>query len=303
MGRRRARGRLHDRLRPWGQSLTAIIIALVGAGVYGAGDFLGGLASRRSSWLPVTIFAELIGLAPLLLAIVALGSPLPLPRDALIGGAAGIVGAAGIGLLYRGLGAGTMSIVAPITAVCATAIPVLAGLAFGERPGTLALAGIGVAIAAIVLISQPHASATGTGTASVRASVQTALGSGVCLAGFLILMSRAQSGGLWPLFVSRVVATTALAVLAIGSRRALLPPRPTWTIAGWCGFFDAMGTICYVLAVRQGSLGVVATLIALYPVSTLILARAVLGERLRRRQMVGLACAAAAVALITSAKP
>jgi drug/metabolite transporter (DMT)-like permease len=265
------------------------------------GDFLGGVSTRRASWLPVTIYAEIIGCIPLGIATAYLSHP-TFGADAAWGVAAGVVGAAGIGLLYRGLGSGTMSVIAPITAVCATALPVVAGLLFGEHQATQAFVGIGIAVAAIVLISQAHdAPVIARTTLSLRGSVLIALASGVCIAGFLILMSRAKSGGLWPLFVSRVVATGTLSALALATRRPQLPPRDMRRTVAWCGVFDAGGTIGYVLALRQGTLGITATLISLYPAATLVLARFVLGERLRRRQLLGLACAVAAVVLITSA--
>ncbi|HZS59408.1 MAG TPA: EamA family transporter [Gemmatimonadaceae bacterium] len=281
--------------------MIGIIIALLAACSYGVGDFLGGVSTRRASWLPVTIYAEVIGCIPLGIATAYL-SHATFGVDAAWGAAAGVVGAAGIGLLYRGLGSGTMSVVAPITAVCATALPVLAGVAFGERPATQAVLGIGIAIAAIVLISQAHDVPVIARTRlSLRGSVLIALASGVCVAGFLILMSRAKGGGLWALFVSRVVATVTLSGLALVTRRDQLPPPELRRTVAWCGVFDAGGTIGYVLALSRGTLGITATLISLYPAATLILARFVLGERLRRRQLLGLACAVAAVVLITSA--
>ena len=295
------RGRIRDRLR--GPALTAsILIALVAACSYGVGDFLGGVGTRRASWLPVTIYAEIIGCIPLLIATAWL-SHATFDANTAWGAAAGVVGAAGIGLLYRGLGSGTMSVVAPITAVCATVLPVIAGVAFfGERPPLQAVAGIGIAIAAILLISQAHdAPVIARTTLSLRDSIVIAFASGICISAFLILMSRAKSGGLWPLLVSRVVATLSLSGLALVTRRPQLPPREIRRTAAWCGVFDAGGTIGYILALGRGTLGITATLISLYPAATLLLARFVLDERLRRRQMLGLACALAAVVLITSA--
>ena len=299
MATRARRGDLRDRFRAL--ALNAIAIALIAACSYGTGDFLGGLATRRASWLPVTIYAEIIGCIPLGIAT-ALLSRATWGPDVGWGTAAGVVGAAGIGLLYRGLGSGTMSVVAPITAVCATVLPVLAGLAFGEHPHTRAVIGILIAIAAIVMISQAHdVPVVARTTLSLRGSVLTALASGVCISGFLILMDRAKGGGLWSLFVSRVVATVSLSTLALATRRQQLPPRDIRPTAAWCGVFDAGGTIGLVLALGRGTLGITATLISLYPAATLILARFVLGERLRGRQLLGLACALAAVILITSA--
>ena len=296
---RPGRGDLRDRVRA--PALSSILIALVAACSYGVGDFLGGLSTRRASWLPVTIYAEIIGCIPLGIATALLSRATWGPNVAW-GAAAGVVGAAGIGLLYRGLGSGTMSVVAPITAVCATVLPVLASLAFGERPHTRAVIGILIAIAAIVLISQAHdAPVIARTTLSLRGSILTAFASGVCIAGFLILMDRAKGGGLWPLFVSRLVATATLSTLALATKRPQLPPREIRPTVLWCGVFDAGGTIGYILALGRGTLGITATLISLYPAATLLLARFVLGERLRRRQLLGLACALAAVVLITSA--
>jgi drug/metabolite transporter (DMT)-like permease len=297
---RARRSGIRDRVRA--PILSAIVIALVAACSYGVGDFLGGLGTRRSSWLPVTIYAEIIGCLPLGIATAFL-SRATFGADAAWGAAAGVVGAAGIGLLYRGLGSGTMSVVAPITAVCATVLPVLAGLALGERPHMRAFIGIFIAIAAIVMISQAHdVPVIARTTLPLRGSIVTALASGVCISGFLILMDRAKGGGLWPLFVSRIVATATLSALALVTRRPQLPAREIRPTAAWCGVFDAGGTIGLVLALSRGTLGITATLISLYPAATLMLARVVLGERLRGRQMLGLACALAAVILITSAK-
>jgi drug/metabolite transporter (DMT)-like permease len=219
----------------------------------------------------------------------------PTPQSLAWGFAAGTVGAAGIALLYKGLGSGKMSVVAPITAVCATVIPVLAGLVLGDHPSTRSLLGVGVAVIAIVLVSQgSHHGEDGKG------GVGIALASGVSIGGFLILISRATGNGLWPLFVSRIAATVMLIALALVRRQPLIPSAAVRPTVRWCGVFDASATVCYALAVHPGALGIVATLISLYPASTIILARIVLKEHLRRRQGVGLAFAAGAVLLITS---
>jgi drug/metabolite transporter (DMT)-like permease len=270
-------------------------VALVGALLYGGADFLGGLATRRDAWLRVTIYAELVGLVPLALVTPFAWPHAPTPESLAWGAAAGTVGAAGIALLYKGLGSGSMSVVAPITAVCATVIPVLAGLAFDERPSALTLVGVVVAVLAIILVSQGSDGPSGAGARGIP----LALASGVSIGAFLILIARASGNGLWPLLVSRAAATAVLVLVAVARRTALLPARPVRQTARWCGFFDASATICYALAVHPGALGIVATLISLYPATTIVLARVVLHERLRRRQMVGLAFAAGAVLLIT----
>jgi drug/metabolite transporter (DMT)-like permease len=219
---------------------------------------------------------------------------------------AGLVGGVGIALLYRGLALGQMSVVAPITGVCATVIPVLAGIAFGEHPPLRAIIGIVVAVLAVLLVSQGSAhDGGGRGetekSSSPVASVMMALASGVTIGAFLVLIARANGNGLWPLLVSRLAATGLLMVIALATRQRILPKPSARATATWGGIFDTSATVCYASAVHPGALGIIATLIALYPAGTLVLARVVLGERLRRRQSFGLVCAAGAVILITSA--
>jgi drug/metabolite transporter (DMT)-like permease len=279
--------------------LLSIVIALFGAILYGGADFLGGVATRRDAWLRVTIYAELIGLIPL-----GIVTPLVWPHQPSLaslgwGLAAGTVGAAGIALLYKGLGSGKMSVVAPITAVCATVIPVLAGLVLGDHPSSRSLVGVAVAVLAIVLVSQ-GSHGHGAGEGSGQSGVGIALASGFSIGGFLILIAQANGNGLWPLFVSRLAATGALIALALIRRQPLLPAVDVRATVQWCGVCDASATVCYALAVHPGALGIVATLISLYPATTIVLARLVLKEHLRRRQGVGLAFAAGAVLLITS---
>jgi drug/metabolite transporter (DMT)-like permease len=264
--------------------------------LYGGADFLGGLATRRDAWLRVTIYAELIGLIPLTLVTPFIWPHAPTPVSLAWGAAAGVVGAAGIALLYKGLGTGSMSVVAPITAVCATVIPVLTGLVLGEHPSPRALLGVVIAVLAIILVSQGSHGPGGKG----KGGVGIALASGVSIGGFLILIAHASGNGLWPLLVSRVAATGTLIVLALLQRGTLIPAPLVRRTVMWCGVFDASATVCYALAVHPGALGIVATLISLYPATTIVLARVVLHEHLRRRQAVGLVCAAGAVLLITS---
>ena len=131
-----------------------VTLALASAAFYGAADFLGGTASRRADAVVVTFVAQAAGLIVLALLLPLLPSSSPLPSDYLWGIAAGVAGSVGVALLYRALALGTMSIVAPITAVCAAAVPVLVALALGERPGVYAALGIVLAAVAIVLLSR-----------------------------------------------------------------------------------------------------------------------------------------------------
>jgi drug/metabolite transporter (DMT)-like permease len=162
-----------------------------------------------------------------------------------------------------------------------------------------ALAGVVLAMAAVVLISQGHESdADRVGVDDARA-LAFALASGVAIGGFYVCLQRTPpSAGLWPIAVGRAVSFTGFVVIGFGGRRSMTVRRPTLWLVVVGGLIDTLANVLYLLAVRRGLLSVVATLASLYPASTVLLARVVLGERVRLVQAAGLAVAAAAVMLI-----
>lgn len=276
-----------------------LVLALLSAVVYGTADFLGGLAARRTAALAATVVAQGVGFALVLLALPLFpGGPLA-GATALWGAAAGVTGGAGVALLYYGFAVGRVSVVAPVTAVCSITIPAIVALGLGERPGTLALAGIALAIASVALVSRHEDPAAPS--AGPDRSVAIALVSGVAIGAFLVSLARAgTASGLWPLVVARATSTVALAAAARVVGVPLAIPRSVLPVAVACGALDMLANALYLVATRDGPLGLVATLASLYPASTVLLARTVLRERLRPVQSLGLACAAVAVVLITS---
>jgi drug/metabolite transporter (DMT)-like permease len=191
-----------------------------------------------------------------------------------------------------------MSVVAPVTAVCAVIIPVAVGVALGERPTGLAVAGVALALVAIVLISQSGQADEGRGA---RTGIGIAVVSGIAIGIFLVCLQRTgPSAGLWPLVPARVVSVSFFAVAGILGRQSLVPRRESWPIVVGGGALDMVANIFYLLAVRQGPLSIVATLTSLYPAATILLARIALRERLRLVQQAGVACAVLAIVLIVS---
>ncbi|MFL5387234.1 MAG: EamA family transporter, partial [Myxococcales bacterium] len=169
----------------------------------------------------------------------------------------------------------------------------------GERPRPLAVGGIAVAVLSVGLISR-HEDA-GEGSRGRDRSILIALASGVAIGGFLVCLARAgTTSGLWPLLVARAVSTAALACAAVVARVRLAVPRPVLPLVLACGAIDVLANALYVVAAGTGPLGLVATLASLYPASTVLLARLVLREKLQPVQSLGLACAAAAIVLITT---
>jgi drug/metabolite transporter (DMT)-like permease len=278
---------------------VAILLALATAVVYGGADFLGGLAARRVRALLVVGWSQLAGWA--LVTVLAVGTRgSPVPADFGWGAAAGAVGAIGLAVFYRALAEGSMTVVAPVTAVCAAAVPVIAGLAGGDTVGAPARAGLVLALPAVGVV------ATEPGVRPGRAelgSIGRALLAGTAFGAMFVLLHEASPGsGLWPLVGSRLASALlvgALLVVRPALRRpGLLAPRSTLPLVLGAGVADMTANVLYLLAVRQGELSIVGLLSSLYPVSTVVLAAVVLHERLSRLQLAGVGGCAVAVALI-----
>ncbi len=278
------------------------LLALTSAVLYGAADFLGGVASKRLSTTVVVAFAQATGLVVLLAAVRFLPPADPATADLAYGAAAGLSGTVGVALLYRALAIGVMGVVAPITAVCAVAIPVLFSVVSGDRPAPLVVVGIALALVAIVLVSQqPSGAASGPARArGLSPGVPHALASGVAIGVFFVVLSRARpEAGLWPLVGARAAALPICVAAGWVSGASLRGvARRTLVTASSAGILDMSANALYLLASQMGSLPIAVTLSSLYPASTVVLARVVLGERLHRVQVIGMACALVAVACI-----
>ena len=240
------------------------------------------------------------------LAIPLLPAASPTRADLWWGALAGFTGGIGVALLYRALAIGTMSVVAPVTAVVAVALPVLTSIALGERPGVLPLIGIVLGIAAITLVSRQSVGPSGP-FAPLRAGRPTVRPSGLThafLAGIgvgLFLLTLAQTrreAGLWPLLTDRIASVAFFAILIASSRASLRLPANPMALALAGGSLDMTANALYLLAVRIGPFSPVVTLASLYPASTVLLARAILGERVSAWQAAGVVTAIVAVLLI-----
>ena len=281
----------------------AYILALASAVAYGAADFLGGFASRHASALAVVVISQAAGLGVLLAVLPVLPDASPSAHDFAWGAAAGLAGGTGVALLYRALAVGTMAVVAPTTAVCAVAIPLFVSMSLGERPGPMTRVGMALAVVAIVLVSRPTGATTSSASRSgpLPRGVGLALMSGIAIGVFFLALARTSSdAGLWPLVAARVASVTCFAVIEVAARRPLRVPAPALPTVIGAGTVDMLANALYLLASRLGALSPVVTLSSLYPASTVLLARVVLGERLSVLQGIGIACALAAVMLIVA---
>jgi drug/metabolite transporter (DMT)-like permease len=285
----------------------AVVLALFASITYGSADFLGGLFSRRVGVFTVVLVSQVLGTS-LLVAALPFFLDDPYSGSAVAWGAgAGVAGAIGVTLLFRGLSQGRMSIVAPTTGTIAAAIPVLLGLISGERPETLALIGVGLALVAVALVSASEHGADSAargpeGGGLWQSGLPEALGAGTSFGLFFVLLDKAgDAAGLWPLVGSRASSITVMTLAVLVTRSAIKPPPGTLAGIAAAGALDVAANLFYLLATQQGLLSLVAVLTSMYPATTVLLARIVLKEKLSSVQLVGLLFAGAGIAAIAGA--
>lgn len=282
-------------------------LAVLSALVYGCADFLGGKATRRSAAATVTASSQLAGLSVLAIGIVIVAGEGPTFRVLAFGAVAGLAGAFGIILLYAALAQGTMSIVSPVTAVTAAIVPLIVGTVWlQERPPSRAWFGVSLTVMAIALVSQVTGEPSGpsaSGESGLRI-VGMSVGAGAGFGILFVLLRQAgdpREVGLWALVGARPISIGASALLARRAHQPVLVSRSEWKTVASAGILDQAANVLYVLSIGRGLLSVLAVLAAMYPVSTVALARIVDGERLQRVQLFGVIAAFAALALVASA--
>ena len=281
--------------------MLGIALGLSSSLSWGVSDFIGGLQARRLPLLRVMLISQSVGFAAVILVVAVRGQGPPGSERLLAAAAGGLAGVAGLTAFYRALAIGTMSIVAPIaaTGVC---VPVIVGIAGGERPGPIRLLGIVAAILGVVLASREPGDGPAFG--SGQRSFQRAAGA--------VRRARVRRHGRRP---ARRRARRRAVDAVRGSRRrasprsssrflALRPPpagRPVnLTPLLAMGILDVSANGLYALATRHGLLSIVSVAASLYPLVTVLLARSVLGERVHRVQELGIVAALTGVALIAA---
>lgn len=271
-----------------------IALALGAAVAYGASDFVGGFLSKKAAAVLVVLLSQFASLAMLFLVTPLFDNELTLEAIAW-GAAAGVAGGVGAALLYRGLANGQMSVVAPISAVLAAGIPVVFGLTTGERPGAIALAGVGLGLVAVVAVSQ----APSPEGIQARSGLLEALGAGTGFGVFFVLLERSpEDSGLWPLIGMRFSMMALMATLLVIAKTPRAWPKISPLQLAGLGLLNGLADLLYLLATREGLLALVAVITSFYPAATVVLAAVFLRERMTRPQAAGLAFAGVSVALI-----
>src|SRR5262245_25050658 len=277
--------------------MAAVLLALAASASWGISDFLGGVKTRVAPVLTVLSVSQPAGIILLGAIVLVRWQPPPHGLPILWAVLAGVGGAIGIGALYQGLAIGSMGIVAPITST-SPLIPLTVGLARGERPSALQLAGIGVAIVGVALAGWEPAApgarrqlGTGVGLAILAAA---AFGSSQ-----VALQSAAADDPYWATLVLRI-ASSVLVLAALLRYRPGRGPAGMVLVLITIGLLDSGATELFAIATTKGLLSVVAVLAALYPVLVAILARIVLHERLTVVQRGGALAAVAGAAAISA---
>jgi drug/metabolite transporter (DMT)-like permease len=278
----------------------SIVYGIFSALTWGAGDFAGGLATRKTGVYRAVFYSELIGLLVLIAAIFLDSQQLPPITSLLIASLAGIIGSLGLMILYHSMINGQMSIAAPISALFAASLPVLVSAFTQGLPTFTQFLGFGLALSAIWLISQ--------GDESHRfhlerlSDLRLPLLSGLGFGSYFILMHYATSGvpsTLWPMIASRSGGTLLLLGFLLIRRDSFAIAREAWAGVTANAVFDVGGNFFYLLALRSGRLDISAVLSSLYPGATVILAWLFLKEKISLPQWIGILIALTAIALFS----
>ncbi len=279
--------------------MLPILYGLGAALSWGAGDFTGGLASRRAGAYRSVFYGEVVGVIILLLSVAIIPEPMPTTKTWLLSMLGGALGSIGLLLLYHSMTLGLMSIAAPVSALLAAAIPVIFGIFTEGLPEYWTILGFGFALTAVWLVSQ-----SGSGITDIfshLSDLKLPLLAGMGFGTYFIVMHEAtrEGGILWPMVASRIGGM----MLVIGY---LLITRSTWKVdpAAWPfifmnGTLDIAGNAFFILAGQAGRLDVTAVLSALFPGATVLLAWIFLRERLTRNQWIGILSALIAIILMT----
>jgi drug/metabolite transporter (DMT)-like permease len=275
------------------RAVVAIALALAASVAWGCSDFLGGLKARKLAVVWVLLVSQATGLVLAVAAAIAWGEPLPGGDAVLWAAGAGIAELIGFAALYRALATGSMSIVAPLSA-CAAVVPVIVGLAAGNAP-TL-LQGLGMVLAlggAAITAAEPG----GRRAAGVGLAVLAAFAFGLFFVG---MDQAADDGPLWAVALSRAAAVGAL-VVAVTTLRPRALPRDAYAPLALVGALDVTANAMFSIALTVGMAAIVSVLGSLYPLATVVLARAVLNERVTGSQRTGVMAALAGIALVSLA--
>ena len=276
--------------------MLSILYGIASSLSWGAGDFAGGLASRKVGAYRAVLYADFFGLLIVIAALFFYPESFPSGRVALNSFIAGALGSCGLLILYYSLSVGQMSVAAPVSALFSALLPVIFGAITQGLPSPIQFVGFALALVAVWLISQGD----GGFHVSKSSDLQFPILAGVGFGSYFIFIHNAASDTdalLWPLIISRLAGTLLVLVIVLARRESLPVPPDAWRVVFINAALDVGGNFFFVLASKAGRLDISAVLSSLYPGATVLLAWLILKERISRVQMIGIALAFAAIYL------
>ena len=273
--------------------LMGVLSAILSAAVWGSADFCGGLATRRSRPFQVVTLTAVSGVAAMALLAWLCSEPWPSLLGTVWALLGGILGGLGIAALYRGLSQGDASVVAPTAAVIGAIGPVVVGAMMDGLPDVAQSLGLLLGLGGIWLVS----GASFGNSQQPRTGFGMAVVAGVAFSGFFVAIAQVGEGLIFTPLVLAKSASMGVAVLILAIQRLRLPAPSEYPLAILAGVLDAGGNVFYILARQYTRLDVAAVLASMYPVSTVILATLILGEKVSRGQWAGIMLCLGALAL------
>jgi drug/metabolite transporter (DMT)-like permease len=278
--------------------MLGIGLALAASLCWGVGDFIGGSKSRVLPVLVVLVCSQLVGLVWIGAVALIAEDPVPGTREIVLAALSAVAGTAGLVCFFRAIAIGKMSLVVPIAATAAV-VPVIVGIATGDRPGPLQLAGMVVALGGAVMASREPGEEGERG--SLAAGVLLAALSALFIGFFFLAIDGASDGGaVWASLVNRITSVTLLLLAAAVVRPKLATARPHLPALALAGTLDVSANLLFAAATTEGLISLVSVAGSLYPVITVLLARLLLKERVHRVQEVGVVAALGGIVLIAA---
>ncbi|HNE05124.1 MAG TPA: GRP family sugar transporter [Anaerolineales bacterium] len=279
--------------------MQSIILGLLSALSWGAGDFTGGLAARKVGAYRSVFYAEVIGVIFLFTVLLFTNEPLPDTRAQIFAILAGVFGTLGLMLLYHSMTLGLMSIAAPVSALLAAVLPVLVGVFTEGLPDALTVIGFGFALLAVWLVSQSEGGVKDI--LSHLSDLKLPLLAGIGFGFYFVLMHQAtrNGGAIWHMVFSRSGGMMLIIAYLLVTRSSWKIDLSAIPVISLNGILDLGGNFFFILAGQAGRLDVASVLSSLFPGATVLLAWIFLKERLNRNQWIGVVCALIAIVLMT----
>lgn len=283
--------------------ILAVVLGLAAALAWGAGDFSGGLASRRGDVYVVILISQLFSFLLLILLALLQGEAVPASGDLLVGGMAGIIGAIGLVMLYRALATTAMGLVAPVTAVVAAGLPVVVAAFIEGLPAPHHFLGFAAALAGVWFISRGGGQTEGP---AIRPrDILLPLFAGATFGLFFILIDQVSDRAVyWPLVAARTASITLISATILANPRRVRAPVGAPPLSRQLplivltGVLETAGNIFFALATAAGRLDIASVLASLYPAGTVLLAWLLLKERLGPQQWAGVGASLLAIVLV-----